>query len=331
MIEINKFPYSDKTRSIKNIDPKAADDIFISCISFEPRTFAILNKLDDSYFAEFGFFIFNEKFLIYEKMKVNKQKFENSKYLSKFKNFQQTFSSLENPIKIIISLDKIIQTQFNENDNISITIDTTTIPRGELLTLLYYLRNHTKVGSIRILYSSPEDYDANWLSEGYINSTIPPFFEGSSCFEKNIALFILTGFEYDRPLGLIEDLEPSLLILGKPEPGTSEKFLEQSKKLIAKLNKSRKIETKIVKISANNPFKSRDEILSIISEHSESYNFYITVLGPKLELIGAYLAYEQKPNFRMIYPIPLIYNVENYSKGCKEIFEVILLKKNKSD
>lgn len=327
MCEINKFKYSDDEKTIKPIFPHKSDDIFISCISYEPRTFSILDKLDESYHSAFGVFIFNEKFLNYEKMRQNQIKFEKSeKYISKFCEVQPILMSLENPIKIILLLDKIIRDNFESNDSISITLDTTTIPRGELLSLLFYLRNHKKINLIRILYSSPLNYDSNWLTKGYVGSTIPPFFEGTTCFERKTALFILTGFEYDRPLGLIEDLEPSLLILGKPEPGTDDKFQEQSETLISKLHLTRRLKTKIVNITSNNPFKSKDEILSIVSKYSESYDFYVTVLGPKLELIGAYLAYENSPTFRMIYPIPLLYNVENYSFGCQDIYEFILKK-----
>jgi hypothetical protein len=47
-------------------------------------------------------------------------------------------------------------------------------------------------------------------------------------------------------------------------------------------------------------------------------------MGTKLETLGVYLAYEENPNFRIVYPLPLIYNVVDYSYGCRDIYEILL-------
>ena len=47
-------------------------------------------------------------------------------------------------------------------------------------------------------------------------------------------------------------------------------------------------------------------------------------MGTKLEALGIYLAYKENPNFRIIYPIPLTYNVVNYSHGCRDLYEIFL-------
>ena len=324
MMKVDKKKWSNPDSKIVSIDPNTSDDIFISCISYEPRTIAILEKLDKKYKAEMGVFIINERFKNYENVKNNLKKCD--EIIKRGNNFFSTlkiFSALENPIKIIIELERIIRENFAHKDDLSITIDVSTIPRGELLTILYYLRNHKNIQIIRVLYVSPEGY-GDWLTEGYIGSTIPPFFEGTKCFDKKTALFILTGFELARPLGLIEDLEPSLIILGSPEPGTSDIFLKQSQAIVEKLRNNRKVDVEFVKIPANNPINAKKEILSIVKKHSKEHDMYVSVLGPKIELIGSYLAYEEDPTFRMIYPIPLLYNVGDYSNGCRDIYEFFL-------
>lgn len=323
-MKIDRKKWSDPDTSIISIDPNISDDIFIACISYEPRTTAILEKLDKKYKAEMGVFILNERFKDYENVKNNLSVCNN--IIDRGNNFFSTLwipSALENPIKIIIELERIIRDKFVHKSDLSITIDVSTIPRGELLTILYYLRNHKNIKNIRILYVSPEEY-GDWLTEGYVGSTIPPFFEGTKCFDKKTALFIMTGFELARPLGLIEDLEPSLIIFGSPEPGTSDIFLKQSQLIIEKLKNSRKVDVEYFKIPANNSNAAKKEIINIIKNHSKEFDVYVSVLGPKIELIGAYLAYEENPTFRMIYPIPLLYNVGDYSCGCRDIYEFYL-------
>jgi hypothetical protein len=323
-MKVLKKRWSDISSKITSIVPDQSDDIFISCISYEPRTIAILEKLDKKYKAEIGVFIINTPFENYENVQENLKKCH--RIIEKGNNFftvLQITSALENPIKVITELERIIQQNFEHKSYLSVTIDVSTIPRGELLTILYYLRKHNKIQSIRILYVSPEKY-GDWLSEGYAGSTIPPFFEGTKCFDKKTALLILTGFELSRPLGLIEDLEPSLIIFGSPEPGTAAVFLKQSQVIVEKLKTIRKINFEYYKIPANNAVNAKNQIQSIIKKYSQDYDFYVSVLGPKIELIGAYLAYEEKPTFRMIYPMPRLYNIGNYSSGCLEIFEFLL-------
>lgn len=324
-ISVNKW--NDIKYNVTTIQEDIADDLFISCISYEPRTIGILKKLDKDYKADMGLFVINEKFEKFSKVQENKKAINDILAKSSFfDNSRYLLSSIDNPIKIIIEIDKILKTSFANKRRINITFDVTTFPRGELLTVIYYLRHLAMIGSLRTLYVSPEKY-GDWLTEGYKYSTIPPFFEGPPTFERKTALFILTGFEYDRAVSLIEDVEPSALILGRPIPGTSDEFRDTSERIIDKLRRTRKIVSAIYDIPANNPFSCREILEDIIQEHSKSYDFFVAIMGTKLEVLGAYLAYEareQNPIFRIIYPIPLVYNIGDYSFGCRDVYEIIL-------
>jgi len=173
------------------------------------------------------------------------------------------------------------------------------------------------------LYVSPLKY-GDWLSMGYRYSMIPPFFEGPPTFERKTALVLLSGFEYDRAVSLIDDLEPSAIILGRPKPGTSDVFRDISEDVISKLKRRRRISSEILDIPANNPFLCREFLEDIMQRHSQAYDFFVAVMGTKLQVLGTYLAYERKPNFRIIYSVPLIYNVGDYSSGCRDVYEIIL-------
>jgi len=153
---------------------------------------------------------------------------------------------------------------------------------------------------------------------------IPVFFEGPSNFGKKTALFILTGYEYDRVVSLIDDIEPSRLIIGRPFPSLADEFLEKSEQLLDRIQLFSDIETIIHEIPTNDPEKAKKKVNEVIEDLTNEYNVYLATLGPKLEVLGTYLSYEEKPNFRIVYPIPQIYNVGGYSVGIQRIYEYFL-------
>lgn len=318
-IQINKW--SDEKYHIDTATEGTPDDLFISCISYEPRTTGVLQKLSSMYKCKAGIFLINEKFEKYSKVQQNKELIQGM--LASSTKFDQTYYitiSIDNPLKSIIEIDRIIKSKFANQERITITFDFTTFPRGELLTILYYLRHLSSLGSICLFYVSPQDY-GDWLSEGYTQTIVPPFFEGPSSLDKKIALLLLTGFEYDRAIMLIDDIQPATVIIGKPRPGTSDKFADSSERIVDQLVKTRKIESKIYEVPANDPFSCQAAIESIIREHP-SYDFLVAIMGSKLEVLGTYLAYEKSESFRVLYALPLIYNVGDYSKGYNNIYEI---------
>ncbi|MFW9875131.1 MAG: hypothetical protein ACFFG0_18655 [Candidatus Thorarchaeota archaeon] len=320
-IKYDKF----KLKTIEN-NP---DDIYISCISYESRTLGVLKKLSKEYKCNLGLFIFNKKFKHLNKVKKHYELIEkiiNNKEI--FLEKKELDCSIENPVRTILQIDKSFK-NLSKNNNydkkLNITLDISTFPRGELLSILFYLRNLKNIESLRILYISPKDYGI-WLSKGYKRSIIPPFFEGPPTFEKKVGLLIITGFEDERPLELIDDIEPSFLILGRSNPGTSDIFSKFNKEIVDKINSRRKIESVIKDIPTDNPFDCKIKIKEIINEYSEKYNFYITSLITKLSVLGTFLAYEEmknEPNFRLIYPIPIVYNIKDYSTGCRDVYQII--------
>jgi len=325
MNNISMHSYRDMEYTIKKIKKDAPDTLFIGCISYEPRTLCALKKLDNDYRADFGVLLRNKFFENFAKLKKHKKEsekiLENKLY---FRKTEHMSLSIGNPIQIVIEIDKILKSIPKERKNINITLDITGFPRNELLVLIYYLRHLSRVGIIRILYISPKIY-GDWLTDGYRYFMIPPFFEGHlPTSEKKTALFILTGFEYERALALIDDIEPSILLLGKPNPGTSEDFRETSQDIIDRLKRIRRLSSSVHDIPANNPFKCRDRIEEIFQENP-NYNFYVAPMGTKLEVLGTYLAYERNDNFMIVYPFPLAYNVRNYSEGCRDIYEIFLI------
>lgn len=316
--------WNDPLYKISTIHKNVQDDLFMSCISYEPRTTGSLEKLAKSYKANTALFLLNKKFRELMKVLEAKEKIRNLlEESSHFSECEYVTSTLENPLEAIIGIDKILKKRLGKEPKLNITLDITTFPRGELLTVIYYLSHLMQKVKIRIIYVSPEKY-GDPLSEGYGGSMLLPFFEGPTTFGKKRALLILTGFEYDRATSLIDDLEPSALFIGRPKPGTSEKFKDASERIVSRISMTRRIDKLICDIPANDPFRCADRVQEIIKANSKEYDFYLATLGTKLQALGAYLAYERAQNFRIVYPLPLAYNTTDYSYGCDKIFEFAL-------
>jgi hypothetical protein len=323
MNSVRKEDWNNPSTEIRSILDYQSDDLFISCISYEPRTTGVLEILDKNYRARTGMFIVNDR------SKSVHQNISLLKSLIKNKHIFDDISikeySIDNPIGIIIKIDEIIKAKFPEKQTVNITLDMTTIPRVQLLSVLYYLRHHPKLNILRILYISPQKY-GKWLARGHRYSTIPSFFEGPLIFEKKTALVILTGFESERAISLIDDVEPAKLILVMLMQEASKEFKRLSSKVINQIDVRRNIDKEILTISANDPFYCKNIIIDLINKHSKLYDFFVAPMGTKLEVLGTYLAYEENPNFRIIYPRAFVYNTEGYSEGCKDIYEIILKK-----
>ena len=97
-VTVNRW--DDKEYEINTIKKDLPDDIFIACISYEPRTTGILKKLGKSYKADVLCFITNEKFKDFTRLKENKKEIENILQISSFFNNYNTISaSINNSVK----------------------------------------------------------------------------------------------------------------------------------------------------------------------------------------------------------------------------------------
>jgi hypothetical protein len=148
--------------------------------------------------------------------------------------------------------------------------------------------------------------------------------KGLQPLKKKTALIILTGFELSRAISLIDDVEPSYLILGLANPGTTPEFKNKGEEIINSIKLIRRINYKILDVAANDPFLCKNFINTTIERESDDYSFFVAPMGPKLGVLGTYLAYEDKQDFRVLYSVPLAYNILGYSQGCRDIYEIFL-------
>ncbi len=316
-IQINKYKHY--------VLKKKKYDLYISCLSFEERSIGFINKAGKDFQISSCLTFINED-VVKDSDSFNKNLQNFEELLKSFKLNNKTIkTTIENPSKIILEIERTLKkkNQGDSTEGYEILIDITAFPRGQLFTLLFYLFKSTSIKLINIVYTSPIKYSPP-LSYGYKGFLIPPYYEGPNSFKKPIALIIFTGLELDRVLNLIQEIEPSFLILLNPFPGTID-IVDKSRDIIEKILSTQKISTKVFDITSNNPIKCMDEFKDILNIF-QNHDFYVSVMGPKIEVFAIILAYLANPSFRVVYAIPMEYDTENYSKGCFEIYEFSISK-----
>ena len=101
--------WNDPSYRIENLN-NTVDDAFITCLSYEPRSVGAFQKFGEKYQAKMGLILINEEFKKFNKVVENKNIIDNA--LKKplcLLNHKYVASSITNPIKSIIEIDKILK------------------------------------------------------------------------------------------------------------------------------------------------------------------------------------------------------------------------------
>ena len=193
------------------------DDIFVCAGSHETRCLGSVRKLETSYKAK-GVFI----------LKYSHKNEEREKHLTEMRSILKEVGTIkeflvdeEMPIPVI---NEIIQemVQYIKNlDHPKIIIDISTLIKWHLLILLKALDSKGLLNKCRFIYTEPEDYIIELfqpLSFG-IKEIFPiPLFSGNFDFAKDCLLVIMLGYEGDRAMGLLENIDPTECLLLIPKP-----------------------------------------------------------------------------------------------------------------
>jgi len=191
--------------------------------------------------------------------------------------------------------------------------------KWHLLLLLKALDTNNLSDKIRYLYTEPKDYITDLfqpLSFG-IKEIFPiPFYSGDFDFSKDSLLILILGYEGNRALALLEEMDPAECLLLVPKPAYHDEWegrTEEMNRGIIKIIG----ESNIKYLDSRNPLKVYKQIRSIISSSEYSdYNHIFSPLGTKPQTLGLYLYLRENPlNTILIYGAPLRHNDLFYSEG----------------
>lgn len=301
---------------IENIQKNEPDDVFMCCGSPEERCKGTIRKLAPNYKANAVFLL---RYTNHESREREKNVKEMRERLKKVGDIIDFIVDEETPIPVINDIIQHIEKYISDHAQPRITLDISTIIKWHLLILLKALDLKNNLKGVRFLYTEPKDYITDLfqpLSFG-IRQIFPILtYSGNYDFSEDSLLILLLGYEGDRALALLEEMDPveCLLLIAKPAyreewEGRTEKM---NKGIINVVGGSR-----IEYIHSRNPVKVAQQLYDILSKPKYSrYNHLISPLGTKPQTLGLYLYLSTNPtNTVLIYGKPLRYNELFYSRG----------------
>jgi len=305
---------------LHNITEGRPDDLFLVCASYEDRSVSTVKSLSPQYRCKTGIIYVNEEFL--EKSDSCSTK-KNLNQLQKL--LKQHCESLEVAVGSWLNAPKQLATlksYLAPKEKLfpieaTITIDTTTFNRESLLISILMLRKHYIGAKIRTIYVSPQGH-GDWLTQGFRIIRNVLGFNGLQESRWRNILCILSGFETERALKIIEEHEPAQVLLGIADPPTDKNFLSRNRD-DQKLILSRQDVCEF-SFPAGDIKKSKAALESVLNPFLNKNNIVIAPMSTKPSTLAAMLIAEKHPEIQITYCLPGEYNLENYSVGEKKIY-----------
>lgn len=206
---------------------------------------------------------------------------------------------------------KTLDRFFSNNQNLSnVTLNITTIPRETIWTFLFFLKKNNQ--NIDYVYFKPKEYTKGWLTKNHKNPRL--LFKHSGVFElnKQLALFIITGFDKLRLRQLIEFYEPDKIVLFCQNGEQYGNHLRNNG-----FSNSINISIEQVEIDSYSVTDATKTIKEKIKSNSD-FNIILSSQGPKISSLSTYLCYlEYKDQIALSYVPAREFNGD-YSTGIEE-------------
>lgn len=138
--------------------------------------------------------------------------------------------------------------------------------------------------------------------------------EGISC------LAVFAGYDSHRSSSVIESINPSMLLViyGKPATDELNWRLDLSKELHKRFETNRKTAIEYVStLDINESIKVLEEYYEYLYE---DYDFTISPICSKMQVISIYLFWEKYKEVQLVFPLPIGYEYERRPRGFKNTY-----------
>jgi hypothetical protein len=333
---------------LETIVKGSPDDVFLTCASFEQRSEFVAKSMLNNYWAKRGIVYLNREFQKegHTPEHVNNIVASVTKHVDGFGGL--TIGSWEDELEQFKTLRDVIAPNGVRYEKMRITVDITTFNREALLATLTILRWAYPNALLRLVYVSPEEYNPNgrllltkegvntqtassedsikisqylWLSRGFRKMRNAIGFPGVQRPHLPSMLIMLPGYEVERALTVVDNLEPSRVLLGKATDSTRDIFYErgfEAKSQMLSLFEGRQ-PVREFDFSTKQVLTTFQTLKNLIDENCGSYNIFLFSMSTKPSVLATFLAAEQYPEIQLTCNIPGEYNVDDYSKGVHEI------------
>ena len=145
-------------------------------------------------------------------------------------------------------------------------------------------------------------------------------FSGYRSHSARSCLAIFAGYEAHRANGMVEEVNPALLLLMYGRPG-DERFawrLDLSQRLHRKFERQRPTASEVVSTL------EVKEALFVLDDYYDKliddYDLVVAPIGSKMNSVAAFLFWERYGETRIAFPIPIGYNVDYRPTGTSDCY-----------
>jgi hypothetical protein len=303
------------------VDGRTPDDVFVVCASFEDRASATVECLSDGYHARLGIIYASEEFRNETsqagsrvQLRLDAIRGILERRCDRVVTAQGSWMS---PASQLSALRSVLPAGNDFLPVRAITIDTTTFTRETLLIAAAVLRQRFRDAALRVTYVQPTAY-GEWLSRGFQDTRNVLGFPGVQHASRPTVLTVLSGFEPERTLRIIEEYEPSLLLLGfgtaePPHPFHTRNISDQQAVMLARQDHQR------FDFPAYDIGGCAQTIETLLSPYWDGCNVVVAPMSTKLSTLSTFVVACAHSELQITYCVPGEYNVEGYTRGADRL------------
>lgn len=149
-------------------------------------------------------------------------------------------------------------------------------------------------------------------------------FAGYRSQNAKSCLAIFAGYEAHRANGVVEAVNPSLLLLlyGRPGDQSLSWRLDLSKRLHRKFEKGRRTATE--EVSTLQLWDSLNALEQYYNYLIDDYDLVVAPIGSKMQAVATYLFWERYREIQISFPLPIGYNPDNRPFGVAKTYRLRL-------
>ena len=217
-----------------------------------------------------------------------------------------------------------------------IWVDVSALPMQGICSTLAAVREALPGLAVRIMYTEANEYFPTKkeaartereplfaMSQEMLGNLIPKHFGGSSS-EVSTCLLVFAGYEKHRSFGVVDELNPSKLVLVYGRPGNEQLSwrLPWSQRLHHELANRCPTASEIV--STLDPLESMRLLGKYYGFLFADHNIAVSPVCSKMQCVACYLFWERYRDVQLVFPLPVSYLPRRFSRGYRETFQFTL-------
>lgn len=312
-------------------------DALILAVGFEERSYHSLAVLDLSEVKKIIMVYFDSS------IKENEVSFLAAKEIVKNSSFHGKIDYLCLDYHKSKSFEKDLEGSVHKLGiyNEKVYLDVSGFPSYAICQALRVIRLFSLSVEQTIIYTSAKKYfplksKYDKVKEESINNDLSPvlagmslemsdnlFLESFSGYRSNASsscLAIFCGYELHRSSGVIDNMNPSKLIMiyGKPGDSSMEWRLDLSKEVHNRFETTRNTATEVV--STLNMKESLDVLEEYYDHLFNDHDLSIAPVCSKMQSVASYIFWERYKEIQLVFPIPIGHSVEHRARGVSEMY-----------